>query len=235
MSYILDALKKADLQRTAGNVPDLETVHWREPAARKTYRWLWVLAALFLLNGAAIMLLAVRHDTGKPAGEQRAALSERGAAGRNAASATAPVEPVPAVPTPPAATRSAPQPRGRVVVPRPASPPARAAIPHNPVVAAPKPAAAPSPPPRPVAAAAQPQASGRLPDWDELPLDFRKGFALPRVDVHVYDTNPQLRFVLIDLQKYRQGDRLPNGAVLEKILPEGIQLSYQGRSFIYKK
>ena len=30
MSYILDALKKADQERTLGEVPDLEAAHWGE-------------------------------------------------------------------------------------------------------------------------------------------------------------------------------------------------------------
>jgi general secretion pathway protein B len=53
--------------------------------------------------------------------------------------------------------------------------------------------------------------------------------------VHVYDSDPKRRFVLIDLQKYRQGDRLQSGALLEEILPDGIQLLYQGTQFIYRK
>ena len=58
---------------------------------------------------------------------------------------------------------------------------------------------------------------------------------MPRMDVHVYDSDPRRRFVLIDLQKFREGDRLSNGAVLEEILPDGIVLSYQGRRFHYGK
>ena len=45
MSYILDALKKADQERTLGEVPDLETPHWGERRPRPSYRWLWIVAA----------------------------------------------------------------------------------------------------------------------------------------------------------------------------------------------
>jgi general secretion pathway protein B len=76
---------------------------------------------------------------------------------------------------------------------------------------------------------------GNIPEWDDLSLDFRSSFSMPHMDVHVYDTDPQRRFILVDLQKYREGDRLPNGAVIEKILPDGIQLSYQGTRFHYAK
>jgi general secretion pathway protein B len=249
MSYILEALKKADQERTAGNVPDLETVHWHEPGTRKSYRWLWILAALFILNGAAVTLLAIRWHagSGEDAVGNRVARDERGSAMPNVArvrppAATADAGPV-ARSAPPKVTRTAPQPRGegRVVMARTALPPAQAPASRESSVAPqvavppPMPAAAATAPSRPAIAPAQPVATARIPEWDELPLDFRSSLTMPRVDVHVYDTNPQNRFILADMQKYREGDRLPNGATLEKILPDGIQLSYQGRSFHYSK
>jgi general secretion pathway protein B len=102
-----------------------------------------------------------------------------------------------------------------------------------PPLAVPPPASTPAATPTPAPATAA--APGKIPDWEDLPLDFRSSFTVPRMDVHVYDTDPQRRFVLVDLQKYREGDRLPNGALIEKILPDGIQLSYQGTSFHYGK
>lgn len=74
-----------------------------------------------------------------------------------------------------------------------------------------------------------------LRDWEDLSLEFRSGLDMPRLDVHVYDTDPQRRFVLIELRKYRAGDRLDSGAVIEEILPDGLQLSYQGTRFRYRK
>jgi general secretion pathway protein B len=93
-------------------------------------------------------------------------------------------------------------------------------------------------PPTPVAAQPSTTSSssaGKLPEWDELSLDFRSGFSMSHMDVHVYDTDPSRRFILVNLQKFREGDRLPNGAIIEKILPDGIQLSYQGTRFHYAK
>ena len=54
---------------------------------------------------------------------------------------------------------------------------------------------------------------------------------MPPIDVHVYSEDPGRRFILMELQKYREGETLGNGAVLEEILPESIQLYYQGRRF----
>ena len=64
-----------------------------------------------------------------------------------------------------------------------------------------------------------------------MPLEFRSGFQAPHIDVYVYAEEPRRRFVLVDLQKYREGDTLQNGAVLEKINPNSIQLYYQGQRF----
>lgn len=58
---------------------------------------------------------------------------------------------------------------------------------------------------------------------------------MPRLDVHVYDDDPQRRFLLVELKKYREGDTLANGAVIEEILPEGVRMFYRGTRFIYRK
>ena len=57
MSYILEALKKADQERTLGSVPDLETPHWGARRAARNYRWLWVVGALMLVNGVLLAFL----------------------------------------------------------------------------------------------------------------------------------------------------------------------------------
>jgi general secretion pathway protein B len=242
MSYILEALKKADRERTAGNVPDLETVHRHEPAPRKSYRWLWILAALFIFNGLLVTLLATRHDAGvvEDVPGRRDAPDTPGSASPETARSRPPAETGPLVrKPPPKVVRTAPQPqeRSQVAVTRPASPLIQPASVQDQL--AEPPAGVESPAPADVPSSAPLGASapepGEIPEWDELSLDFRSGFSMPRMDVHVYDTDPQRRFVLVDLQKYREGEQLPNGAMIEAILPDGIQLSYQGTRFHYAK
>jgi general secretion pathway protein B len=70
-----------------------------------------------------------------------------------------------------------------------------------------------------------------IPEWGEMSLEFRSGFSPPRLDVHVYDDEPSRRFILIDLQRFAEGDTLDSGAKLEKILPGSIQLFYEGTRF----
>jgi general secretion pathway protein B len=238
MSYILEALKKADRERAAGHVPDLETVHRTEPATRKTYRRFWILAAFFIFNGILVTLLAIRHDTGigEDAAEHHAAPAAPGSVLPATVPSRPPAEAAPQVrKTPPKVVRTPPriQAHPQAAVPTPVSPPIQPATVQDRTAAPPVAVA----PPAPIPAAMPPSAPspGKIPEWDDLSLDFRSSFSMPHMDVHVYDTDPQRRFVLVDLQKYREGDRLPNGAIVEKILPDGIQLSYQGTRFHYGK
>ena len=239
MSYILDALKKADQERTAGNVPDLETVHRHEPTVRKHYRWLWILAALFIFNGVLVALLATRHGAGLGGGTpgHQVAQADRGSILTDTGRSRPPTENAPVVrKTLSKAVKTVPQVQDRpqVVVTRPVSPRVQPEVAGQDRYAAPTvPAPVVMPPPTPSAEPAT--VRDNIPEWDDLSLDFRSSFSMPHMDVHVYDSDPRRRFILVDLQKYREGDRLPNGAVIEKILPDGIQLSYQGTRFHYAK
>jgi general secretion pathway protein B len=220
MSYILEALKKADRERNLGDVPDLEAAHWGVRKTSRASRWPWVVAALLLFN-AALLAYLLGRDTSGTSGPADAVIQ-------------APTE------VPEQATQAAAQPLQRLD--KPVREPLRE---KRPKVNFPPPPAAVAAqedhaparadrPPRVVEATAPLPASkvdSQLPEWSELPLEFRGGFALPHIDVHVYAEESTRRFVLIDLKKYREGDTLSTGAVLEKIGPGSIQLLYQGTRF----
>lgn len=245
MSYILDALRKADQDRAIGNVPDLESVHETGSPVRRSYRWVWILVALLVFNGVLMAMLMLADD-GVPE-HSKVVAADAESADEAAKSSVPAVSPRPAREVtsryqPPKTARVLPEPRPGAK--NSYRPPARKPVPQaaetGKVIMATAPVAVPvHTPARPTAAkAAKPRparTSGGLPDWDDLPLEFRSGFDAPYMDVHVYDTNPQRRFILVNLRKYREGDRLESGALLEKILPEGIQLFYQGRQFLYRK
>jgi general secretion pathway protein B len=97
-----------------------------------------------------------------------------------------------------------------------------------------QPAYEPQPVPS-VEPAAVPVVSSEVPFWDDLPLEYRSGLVLPHIDVHVYSDNPGRRFILVELQKYREGDALENGAVVEVINKDSIQLNYQGTRFLMER
>ena len=235
MSYILDALKKADQERTLGKVPDLEAAHWGERRSKRSYRWVWVLGALLLINGALLVMLLGSDDAGVSSGDRQ----------------SGPADSMAVTPVPRDARTSAPPPR-EIARPRepvfvPPSAPARPPVTVKqasprviqaetvenqsiPSTVEPSPSFVRPPAPAPV-----PAVASSVPEWGDLPLEFRSGFTLPRLDVHVYSENPEKRFILVDLQKFREGDTLGSGAVLEEILPGSIQLYYQGTRFRVEK
>jgi general secretion pathway protein B len=232
MSYILEALRKADQERSAGSVPDLEAVHESSVRTAGSSRWVWILGAVLALNGLLLAVLLLRDG-----GSEQEAVVE---AGQPAVKTTVSDEPVP----PPPAVISQPVPRApppavMAKQPVPAPAPPAPAVSTAPVVRQPvAPTPAYEPEPEPVRTAAPlPDVAPQdgVPYWEDMTLEFRSGLEMPRLDVHVYDSDPQRRFLLIELKKYREGDTLANGAVVEEILPEGVRLSYQGSRFVYRK
>lgn len=215
MSYILEALKKADRERSLGDVPDLETAHWGERSRRRPYRWVWVVVALLLVNGALLAVLLGRDDDPDVAGQ-------------------APKRLIPGIDTANVQTpRQITRPREPVYMPPVVQAPASATVQQSPVVATQSSyMRQPAPVEAPVAA---PASSSGVPYWDDLPLEYRSGLVLPHIDVHVYSENPARRFILVELQKYREGEALENGAMVEVINEDSIQLYYQGTRFLMER
>jgi general secretion pathway protein B len=222
MSYILDALRKADQERNLGEVPDLEAAHWGVRRHSRSQYWKWAVGSLLVFNVLLVAYLVIDRDPESVAQYQaRQAPVEK----------TTPV-PVPVVPVPEAqtGTQLTETRRPRVPVRTPvARAPATQPEPVPAAVSAPPPASLPGAPATPAAPAAAGEFS--LPEWSELSLEFRSRFRLPSIDVHVYAEDPGRRFIMADLKKYREGETLENGALLEKIHPGSIQLNYEGTRF----
>jgi len=70
----------------------------------------------------------------------------------------------------------------------------------------------------------------RTPSRDEL---LARGSTIPPVELnmHVYDANPQARFVLLNGQRLREGESSREGIAIERITPEGVILRFGSASF----
>jgi general secretion pathway protein B len=231
MSYILEALKKADQERELGSVPDLETPHWGERRATRNYRWIWIVAVLLLVNGVLLAFLL-----GRGTGDGERAMT--------APSVHSPVpDPVvPVTPVPGAGATVVTRPRNKIQTVQTQQQPASPSMPVQSSVAtqATLPQTRPDSAPVSVPAAVPQSVPAHSPkpgvqQWSDLSLEFRSTFPLPHIDVHVYADQAERRFILVDLQKYREGDTLESGAVIEEILPQGLQLYYQGTRFEIEK
>ncbi|MEN8763519.1 MAG: general secretion pathway protein GspB [Thiogranum sp.] len=82
--------------------------------------------------------------------------------------------------------------------------------------------------PRPSVKAAIPA----LPVWPQIPSHlFQQLNGSLRLDVHVFSDQPQKSFVLINMRKYREGEKLQEGPQLDEITAEGVILSFNGQRF----
>jgi general secretion pathway protein B len=86
-----------------------------------------------------------------------------------------------------------------------------------------------SPPPaEPAMQQAAPQAAA-MPNADEV--SARGGVAALHLDLHVYAAQPQQRFIFVNSRKYKEGDTLAEGPVVEQITPDGAVLNFRGSRF----
>jgi general secretion pathway protein B len=253
MSYILEALKKSEQQREIGRVPGISSVH-ESTAKPVSGKWLWLIVAVLLLNaGLLVLLLWPEPEPELDAAKVSMPLPEHEPAG---ASPDRPAV-APIVSQPPALkdpVSRVPQTASIAPVTKPsAAEPVRTETPPQSVVQEPVMAAAVLPaqpvveqPPRPTAKAeppAQPQVeqpprpmlkaeAPALPVWPQIPTQlFQQLNGGLRLDVHVFSDQPEKSFVLINMKKYKQGEKLQEGPQLDEITSEGVILSFRGQRF----
>ena len=200
MSYILDALKKAQAERQLGNAP---TIHAPPPvyAAQPTAGGrapLYVGVGLAMLGLAAAGVFLLRQP----------APVVQVAAAPPPVPAPVPVAPAPApvVVTPdPVKVREVP------VKPKPAPAPRRAA----PVVAE-------VPPPAP------PVVDDNVGPLAALPEAVQRDIPKVSFGGYIYSPNPAERLLLVDKMLRREGEEVAPGLVLERLLPKAAIMNYRG-------
>lgn len=89
----------------------------------------------------------------------------------------------------------------------------------------------------PVLAQAQTRSISSAPSLQDLPNNTRSKLKQYEVNVHVYDDDPIRRFVLINMDKYKEGDRIANnGPLVEEITANGVVIDYgNGRTLLPPK
>ena len=141
----------------------------------------------------------------------------------------------PRAPNPPTAAPQ-PQPAPAVVAPPPTVS-SSIQLDANPLTAQPA-ATAPEPTPAPPPAAAIPEPqiaaapAAEFRRLKDMPANFRAEFPPLSVDVHVYNDNPQRRFVLITGKRYRETDVIAEGPRIARIVPEGIVFDWRNEQVL---
>ncbi len=232
MSYILDALRKADAQRerdpARGIHAQSATALPPDRDADQASRLGWLGAGM---AGAVLLALALwwlaRPDSlvEAPRFSPGEALPFSSAVTSSPAVVAAPTPDV----TPPAVTM--PPPATEV---QPAAPPMRALPPVTPADLPPVPALSPlgeaqkASPTLPAAAQPAVATGERLLSIAELPADVQRD--LPRLTITggVYSTNPAHRLLIVNGQVLNEGAEAAPGVVLTQIRPKTAVLSFRG-------
>ena len=238
MSYILDALRKADAERERGAIPDLHA----QPVLRGSNAaapvasarvWIGVAAAASVIALAAIGWALLSRD------------AARDAVAVVPVSAPATVSAVPAGPAvadPPPLTVTAqvpanpPNPPGPAAV-QPARAPAMPATTTRSTAADLPPAEGPRPVARkpaaaaPAAAAEPPAAKAsepRLYTLAELPDDIRRELPALAIGGAMYSESPASRMLIINGQVFHERDKLSPNLTLVQIKLKSAVLEYRG-------
>lgn len=242
MSYILDALRQAERERHLGQPPSLTAPPpAAEPGRRRFGWWLTLGLGLGLLNAALLAFFLIRPQpatppviaaTPAPAPTAPAAIAPTPAATAPVATVTPgtppvvparpPVEDAPARTALPAMPRQ--EPISKPVTPVAARPPVAPARREQ------REPSAGAPPMTPGSVTLAP-APEPIPPLETLSASARRGIPALNLDIHVHSATPDKRFVVINGRRYREGERLGEGPVLESVTRDGAILRQDGQRF----
>jgi len=239
MSYILDALKKSEQQRSSMSLPITTPTSAPQPAsATSRFRLPLILLAIALAAGwffvrfqqpvqhsppplKTAQTASIRHETHPSTTQPR---------NRDHAIPSSRTAPAPATHEPQSSTSIAPRPDAHQ------APKIRSKADSIPVFK-------PITPVSPVSRASNPlpeladetaqasPAETNIVSWRELPLSVQQSLPPINIEGHIYDENPAVRMVIINGKIRREKQSLGNMLKLEEITPNGVILSYQRHVF----
>jgi hypothetical protein len=202
MSYILDALKKSELERSRKAAPSLIGTAPHLPNARTKIA---VAVTVALFTNALLIGAWWFWPRNASLAQDSTALAQTTTPESSVTEQPAVVE---ASPAPAAASQTE-----RAATPppaRPASPPRTESL---------------SPAPAPRVASAKPAAIA----FNALSADQQRAFAGLEFSTHVYADEPDFRSVTINGHRFKEGDVLPGGFVLSEITEDGVVVDQSGK------
>lgn len=240
MSYILEALRRAERERNPAQTPEVRIISDASGAriAPPRTSWPWLAGGLLLAFGCGGLLVValLRPAPADPAPSASVPPVTAEAAAPLPAPATVsdlsdPSDPrqlddlvdpeagLSELPPEPELLPEEPLPDTSPVrsapAPRPADTAAPAAAPYEPEIEAFEMDPAPVEP--------------DIPALKDMPPEFRADFPRLNLDVHFYEDDVARRFVMLNGRRYREGDTLREGPQLQEITSDGLVLSHRGR------
>ena len=242
MSFILDALKKSELERQRQSVPGLVDSGIARPRPRLP-AWAIALGLLLAVNLLVLLFVVMRSFLASPHAQTttappRSAAAAVGVADPAGADSQGTLPPGIAAPaagnghfSPLDAPVYAPE------VPVASPPPAAAGIPGPELfksvnAGAPVWSKAHRRDPLLTDEDYKVNDDELLPTINEVTLTGAQALPDLHLDVHVFATRPAERFVYVNMRKYHEGSTLQEGPTIERIRRDGVILSYQGLRFL---
>ncbi len=227
MSYILDALKKAEAERKLGAVPGIHApATYAAGRAHRSRRTLWIGGALAALTALLAALAWLRpwhtpHSAGLPVMPELAQLAPAKLPPASVEPALKPLPaPVPDQPPPSQSSQSSRIKRRRQ--PRACQRRCRSNRLRQ--------AAAPATGAETGRRAAR-RTAGKEPEpltLRELPEQIQREIPALKIGGYIYSNNPAERSLLINNKLLREGDEVAPGLTLEKMLRGSVVLNYKG-------
>jgi general secretion pathway protein B len=231
MSFILDALKKAEAERQRQTGPTLLEVRVTQPR-RRFPLWILIISGLLAVNVLLLIVFVVRRPALSGASAEQPAVAASPQASANAPAPLPPPAPAAAAAATSGGITAAAAPAG-IAAPTPG-----AAAPATGAAAAPADPAMDNPADFeqavPAAGAAAGSGQRSRAEHEEPPSLSDIGGDLPdlRLDLHVYAARPADRYALINMHRVHEGDVLPEGPRVLSIDRDGVELSYHGTEFM---
>lgn len=210
MSFILDALKKSEAERLRKDTPGFSDLPGNAPEEPKSH-WFWIVAVLVVINVAVLAVILMRPDRANDRVPEPLAVNqatEATAASPVASTSSAVVdEPV----------------RAEIPAPKAADPVTRAVTDIATQSADPTP---------PVPRYGAPQIAESHATFNDLRAQGLLQLPDMHLDIHVYSSEPEDRFVFVNMSKYKERATLDEGPVVREITPDGVILEHLGTKFL---
>lgn len=235
MSYILDALRRADAERERGAVPNIHAQPFQGPSndnesPRTTPPWLWIALALL---AAAVLALGWKLFASDPPRDQVAAVTPVAPAPAPTPASSA----TPSMPPSPSLTSATPPPPPLPVPLQPVQPlPITPPTPASRAAAAPSKAtskpiaraeAAPAAATTPSPASAPASAVERIYAVSELPEEVRRSLPALPIGGAMYSKNAADRMLIVGGQILHEGDTIAPDLKLEQIRLKSAVFRYK--------
>ncbi len=208
MSFILDALRKSETERQRQATPSLADAQYQ---VNKKKRGIWVPALVAILAANLLIIGYMSFDDSRDVSDTSPLADE---------SASGVVERPLAIPAEEFAgdrTIAVETPMEEPVIAAPAEPATKIVAAAEPVTGS--------------ASSSMPPALAILPSMQQLTLSGQLSLSPLHLDIHVYAGQVEKRFIFINMNKYREGDRLEEGPTVEEITTTGVILLHQGNRF----